>query len=67
MYWELLKDFFGRKEVKSFLFFSIGCYVLFILLCMFTDIDFHKKKIKNKKNKEKLNSQKQKEVSKSEV
>ena len=67
MYWELLKDFFARKEVKRFLFFSIGCYLLFILLFIFSDINLHKKKLKDKKNTEKLNSQKQKEVSKSEV
>ena len=67
MYWQLLKDFFGRREVKGFLFFSLGCYVLFILICIFSDVDIHKKKIKNRKNKEKLESQKQNKVSSSEV
>ena len=67
MYWELLKDFFGRRDVKYFLIFSLSCYALFILICMFSDVDMHKKKIKEKKDKIKLNNQKQKKVSKSEV
>lgn len=67
MYWQLTKDFFSRREVRYFLVFSLICYVLFICLSMFSDLDFHKKKMKDKKNKIKLDSQKQKQVSKSEV
>lgn len=67
MYWELFKDFFNRRDVKYFLSFSLGCYFLFIILCLFSDVEIHKKKIKNKKNKEKLESQKQNKVSVSEV
>ena len=67
MYWQLTKDFFSRREVRYFLIFSLICYVLFISLSMFSDLDFHKKKMKDKKNKIKLDSQKQKQVSKSEV
>ena len=67
MYLELLRDFFGRRDVKYFLIFSLSCYALFILICIFSDIDMHKKKIKDKKNKMKLDKQKQNKVSKSEV
>ena len=67
MYWNLIKDFFSKKEVKYFLSFCLICYVLFMCLCMFIDVDFHKKKIKDKKNLEKLKSQKQNKVSNSEV
>ena len=67
MYWEFFKDFFGRQDVKYFLFFSLGCYSLFILLCLFSDVELHKKKLKNNKNKEKLDNQKQNKVSLSEV
>ena len=67
MYWQILKDFFGRREVKYFLTFCLSCYVLFILICMFTDVDLHKKNIKEKHDKIKLDNQKQNKVSKSEV
>lgn len=67
MYLQILKDFFGRRDVKYFLTFCLSCYVLFILICMFSDVDLHKKKIKDNKNKIKLQNQKQNKVSKSEV
>ena len=67
MYWQLVKDFFSRREIKYFLLFSLVCYILFIILCMFSDVELHKKKKKEKKNNKKLESQKQKVVSKSEV
>ena len=67
MYWQLVKDFFSRKDVKYILLFCFICFILYISLCMFIDVDFHKRKKKERKNLQKLESQKQKIVSKSEV
>ena len=51
MYLEIVKDFFGNPVVKYFLFFSLFCYIAFLCLSFFSDIDYHKKikkKIKKK-------------------
>tara|TARA_B100000795_G_C22362681_1_gene273084 strand:+ start:156 stop:359 length:204 start_codon:yes stop_codon:yes gene_type:complete len=67
MYLQIIKDFFGRKDIKYFLIFSLICYSLFIILSMISDIDYHKKNRKKKFNKIKLENQKQTSVSKSEI
>tara|TARA_B100000123_G_C25585654_1_gene364710 strand:+ start:515 stop:718 length:204 start_codon:yes stop_codon:yes gene_type:complete len=67
MYLEIVKDFFGNPVVKYFLFFSLFCYIAFLCLSFFSDIDYHKKNKKKIKNAEKLMSQKQQTVSESEI
>lgn len=66
-YWELTKDFFCKKEVKYFIGICLFFYITFIFLTQYSDIDYHKKKLKEKKNKKKLENSKQKKVSLSEI
>ncbi len=67
MYWDMIKDFFGNPTVKYFLFFCLFCYIAFLCLSFFSDVDYHKKNKKKIKNAEKLMSQKQQTVSESEI
>ena len=67
MYWEMIKNFLFNPVVKYFLLFCFVCYILFVSLSMFTDIDYLKKQRKKDKNQKKLNSQKQVNVSESEI
>mgnify|MGYP006099128169 CR=1 FL=1 len=67
MYWEITKNFFGNPVVKYFILFCLFCYISFIILSLFSDVDYHKKNKKVEKNKEKLKGQKQFTVSESEI
>ena len=67
MYWDLIKNFFGNPVVKYFLYFCLFCYLAFLLLSFFSDVNFHKRNKKKIKNAEKLMSQKQQTVSESEI
>ena len=67
MYLQLIKDFFGNSIVKSFLLFCLFCYLVFLFLSYFSDINYHKKKRKELENSQKLLNQKQMVVSESEV
>jgi hypothetical protein len=67
MYWDLVKNFFGNPIVKYFLLFSLICYILFLSLSYFSDVDYHKKQKKKLKNSAKLMEQKQQKVSNSEI
>ena len=67
MFWDLLSNFFGRKEVKYFLIICLVSYISFLGLSVISDVNYHKKIKKDKKNKDKLESQKQKQVSQSEI
>lgn len=67
MYWELVKSFFSRKDVRYTILICFLFFVAYVALSQFSDIEYHRKKRKEQKNKVKLEEQKQKTVSASEI